>query len=97
MSRVPFAGNTEALNIIELLLHHPSFDVTRPLNKRGETALMLAISVEGGNANVVKELLKLPGIDLTQRNYNVSVQSKILALLVLMADIPFLITKRCTP
>ena len=59
----------EVLSIIRLLLHYPTFDVNRPLNSRGETALMLAMSREYGNANVVKELLKLPGIDLNKRSY----------------------------
>ncbi len=76
MRDVRFIFNPEdALNIVRVLIHHPSFDVNRPLNEKGETALMLALSLEHGRrADVAKELLKLPRIDLNQKN-NVRVKS----------------------
>ena len=62
---------TDASGTVRLLMHYPSFDMNGPQNERGETALMLAMSRRGGNADLVKELMQLPGIDLTKTN-NVS-------------------------
>jgi ankyrin repeat protein len=64
-------SHEESTNIIRLLIHHPSFDVNRPLTRSGDTALMLL--VQHGRADLVRELLEVPGINRNQRN-NVSVK-----------------------